>query len=118
MKRPTMVIPVLAVATATLATAASGASAGAPGSARHDRSGGWVNAWQGSPVQGATIAGSGCPADVGLKNQTVRNIVAPTAGGRVLRVRLSNAFGTTPLHLSAASVALAGTGAAAVPGST
>src|SRR3954447_5762141 len=113
MKRPLMVIPVLAVATTTLSTAASGASAGAPGSATHDRPGGsWVNAWQGSPVQGATIAGSGCPADQGLKDQTVRNIVAPTVGGRLIRVRLSNAFGTVPLRVAAASVALAGTGAA------
>ena len=77
----------------------------------------WVNAWQGSPVPGGTIAGSGCPADQGLTNQTVRNIVFLSAGGDQVRVRLTNAFGTRPLRVGAASVAVAGSGAAIVSGS-
>ncbi len=90
------------------------ASASGPGNAA---AGPWVNAWQGSPVEGATIAGSGCPADQGLDNQTVRNIVFLSAGGGQVRVRLTNAFGKVPVRIGAASVALAGDGAAAVPGS-
>ena len=76
-----------------------------------------MNAWQGSSVQGATIPGSGCPADQGLDNQTVRNVVFLSAGGDQVRVRLTNSFGTVPLRIGAASVALAGDGAATVPGS-
>ena len=90
------------------------ANASGPGNAA---AGPWVNAWQGSPVEGATIAGSGCPADQGLDNQTVRNIVFLSAGGGQVRVRLTNAFGKVPVRIGAASVALAGDGAAAVPGS-
>jgi lysophospholipase L1-like esterase len=78
----------------------------------------WVNAWQGSPVGGGTIPGASCPADKGLDNQTVRNVVFLSAGGDRIRIRLSNAFGTRPLQVGTTSVALAGTGAATVPGST
>src|SRR4051812_7002910 len=53
----------------------------------------WVNAWQGSPVGGGTIPGASCPADKGLNNQTVRNIVFLSAGGDRIRVRVTNAFG-------------------------
>lgn len=74
--------------------------------------GNWANAWQGSPVQGDTIPGAPCPADKGLDAQTVRNVVFTSAGGNMVRVRLTNAFGTAPLQVGAASVALAGQGAA------
>jgi lysophospholipase L1-like esterase len=90
------------------------ASASGSGNAVPDR---WVNAWQGSPVEGGTIAGSGCPADQGLDNQTVRNIVFLSAGGGQVRVRLTNAFGKVPVRIGTASVAIAGDGAAAVPAS-
>jgi lysophospholipase L1-like esterase len=105
----------LAVAAAVLvAVPASAVTTGAvPASApAADR---WVNAWQGSPVGGGTIPGSSCPADQGLDNQTVRNVVFLSAGGDRVRVRISNAFGTAPLRVGAASVALAGTGAATGP---
>ena len=59
-----------------------------------------------------------CPADTGLNNQTVRNIAFTTAGGNQVRVRLTNAFGAQPLRVGAASVAVAGPGSAALPGST
>jgi len=77
-----------------------------------------VNAWQGSPVPGGTIPAPAftCPADKGLNNQTVRNIVFLTAGGDRVRVRLTNAFGSRPLRVGAASVAIAGRRATSVPG--
>jgi lysophospholipase L1-like esterase len=100
-------------------------TAGAPAAAAADRSANssgrarprWVNAWQGSPVQGGTFPGAPCPADKGLNHQTIRNVVFVTAGGNRVRVRLTNAFGSTPLQVGAASVARAGTGAASAPGS-
>jgi hypothetical protein len=114
---------VLAVAAATLATvpasaAASASGAIAPGGARGHAQARWVNAWQGSPVPGGTIPGPAfnCPADKGVNNQTVRNIVFLTAGGDRVRVRLTNAFGARPLRVGAASVAIAGTAPRRFPG--
>jgi lysophospholipase L1-like esterase len=88
---------------------ASGAPAGSASGHR------WVNAWQGSPTAGGTFSHASCPADTGLKDQTVRNIVFISAGGHELRVRISNAFGALPLQVGAASVAVQKQGAATVP---
>lgn len=110
----------LAAAVALLAAvpaSASGRSPADPGR-QQGPSSRWVSAWQGSPVGGGTIAGAACPADKGLDDQTVRNVVFLSAGGDRVRIRLSNAFGTRPLQVGTASVAVAGTGAATVPGST
>jgi lysophospholipase L1-like esterase len=107
----------LAAVASALVFAASGYAASSSARASHGAVR-WVNAWQASPAPGGTIPGSDCPADMGLNNQTVRNIAFTTAGGSWVRVRLSNAFGAQPLQVGAASVAIAGTGAAAVPGST
>jgi lysophospholipase L1-like esterase len=76
----------------------------------------WVNAWQGSPTAGGTFSHASCPADTGLQDQTVRNIVFLSAGGHVLRARVSNAFGALPLQVGAASVGIQEVGAATVPG--
>ena len=40
-----------------------------------------------------------------LRDATLRQVVHLTVGGSQLRVRLSNAFGTQPLHLTAVHVA-------------
>jgi lysophospholipase L1-like esterase len=113
-------LPPAALAPATLSTGTATAVTTAS-DANHRRAGArprWVNAWQGSPVGGGTIAGAACPADKGLDHQTVRNVVFVSAGGDRVRVRLTNAFGAKPLQVGAASVAVAGAGAASVPGSS
>jgi lysophospholipase L1-like esterase len=46
-----------------------------------------------------------------LQDQTVRNIVFSSASGEEVRVRFTNTFGTAPLQIGAASIAVAGTGA-------
>ena len=51
-------------------------------------------------------------------NQTFRMIVKPDLWGQVLRVRLSNAFGTQPVTFSAVSIALQKHEANIVPGSS
>ena len=76
----------------------------------------WVAAWQGSPTPGGTFFSPGCPSDVGLNNQTIRNIVFMSMGGEAVRVRISNAGGSVPLNVGAATVAIAGMGASAVAG--
>jgi lysophospholipase L1-like esterase len=69
----------------------------------------WVTAWQAAMQPGQP------PADV-AGGATLRMIVRPQVTGAQVRVRLSNAYGTGPLHVDAASAARAGEGAALVPG--
>ena len=52
----------------------------------------------------------------GFDNQTLREIVYPSAGGSQVRVRLSNVFGTQPLVVGAASIGVQLAGANVVPG--
>ena len=75
----------------------------------------WVGTWASSPVQGSTTAT--CPAGAAaITSQTVRNIVFTSVGGKQVRVRLTNAFGTAALTVGAASIAVEDTGAGTVPG--
>lgn len=83
-----------------------------------DQNGHWVASWQGSPMTGGTFFSPGCPSDVGLNNQTVRNVIFLSAGGNKVRVRLSNAYGSNPLNVGAATVAISAGGAATIPGTT
>ena len=66
----------------------------------------WLGVWAASP-SGARNAG--------FADQSLRLIVTPTAGGRRVRVRLSNRFGDGPVTFSAASIARRAAGAALVP---
>jgi lysophospholipase L1-like esterase len=56
-------------------------------------------------------------ANSGLNAQTVREIARISIGGHRIRVRLSNAYGSRPLIVGAAHVALHGVGPAIVAGS-
>jgi lysophospholipase L1-like esterase len=69
----------------------------------------WTGSWESAP--------SGTAA--ALPGAAIRNVVHLSLGGRVLRVRLTNRFGTRPLVLGAVTVALRrpGGGPDAVPGS-
>ena len=64
--------------------------------------GGWVGSWASS--QQIPEAANALPAEA-LRDATLRQIVHLTAGGRELRVRVSNAFGTAPLSILAVHVA-------------
>ncbi|WP_307624267.1 SGNH/GDSL hydrolase family protein [Streptomyces sp. V3I7] len=66
----------------------------------------WTGTWETAP-SGTTAA---------LPGAAIRNVVHVSAGGRVLRIHLSNRLGTRPLTLDAATVALRATGPDAVPG--
>jgi lysophospholipase L1-like esterase len=57
------------------------------------------------------------PAPPTINNQTVRMIVHTSIAGRRARVQLSNAFGTTALHIGAAHIALRDKGSSIVAGS-
>jgi lysophospholipase L1-like esterase len=64
----------------------------------------WVGTWTASPAppEGLGIA---------VSNRTIRQIVHVTIGGRRMRVRLANTFGTVPLRIDAVAVALVAGGA-------
>ncbi len=94
--------------------AAAGLALTVPGTATAATA--WVAGWSVSPVVGSTIPGNTCPAGAGLTNQTVRNVVFLSAGGDQVRVRLTNTFGTKPLAVDHASVAVQGNGATPAAG--
>src|SRR5689334_4012864 len=61
----------------------------------------WVGTW-------ATAPSSAVPGtETGYPNYSMRNIVHVSAGGREIRVRLSNAYGRTPVSFGAVTVARA-----------
>src|SRR4029450_10105307 len=49
-------------------------------------------------------------------NQTLREIVRTSVGGDQVRVRIANTFGTAPLVIAAAHVAVSGGGSTIIPG--
>ncbi len=65
----------------------------------------WVATWA-TAVQQPRAGAQPTPATTGFTDQTVRMIVHTTVGGRGARVLLSNTFGTKPLSIGAAHIAL------------
>ena len=68
----------------------------------------WVGTWTAAPAPAEGAA---------FSNHTLRMTPRVSIGGRKLRVRISNAYGTRPLAIGAACVGLRSTGSALVPGS-
>lgn len=65
----------------------------------------WYASWAASPMNSHSFPTSViAPTITTLSNQTLRQIVTISRGGAELRVRFSNEFGTTILHIGAASV--------------
>ena len=73
-------------------------------------SSGWAETWAASPTQPTHDVVS--QAGTGFHDQTIRNIVFTSIGGREVRIRLSNVFGTRPLVIGKATVGAVATGAA------
>jgi lysophospholipase L1-like esterase len=71
----------------------------------------WISTWTASPQSPRGVI------PTSFSNQTVRQIVRVSLGGHKVRIRLSNEFGTKPVLIGAASVALAGGRANIVSGS-
>ena len=80
--------------------------------------GDWIETWTASP-QPVWDADFFLPINIprALRNQTVRQIARVSIGGNRVRVVLSNEYGSRPLVIGAAHVALAGSNAAIVAGS-
>jgi hypothetical protein len=80
--------------------------------------GDWIDSWTASP-QDIWDAEFFVPIGVprAVRNQTVRQIAAFSIGGKRLRVVLSNEYGSKPLGIGAAHIALAASGSSIVDGS-
>lgn len=87
----------------------------AAGASCQSAAGHWVTSWGASPH--APIQFPGTPPGPAYENQTIRMVVRPSAGGEQVRIRLSNAFGTTALKIGAARLALSGQGSKIVQSS-
>jgi lysophospholipase L1-like esterase len=89
-----------------------------PGRAQRADTGDWIETWTASP-QPVWDAEFVVPINIprALRNQTVRQIARVSIGGNRVRVVLSNEYGSRPLVIGAAHVALAASGATIVAGS-
>ncbi|MFE0762937.1 SGNH/GDSL hydrolase family protein [Streptomyces smyrnaeus] len=91
-----------------------------PQRADRDRHDGWTSAWGAAvqrPTPGTADTGPNWSKE-GFDNDSLRQIVRVTTGGRQLRVRLSNRYGRTPLRIRSAAVARTAKGAATRPGTS
>ena len=71
--------------------------------AKDKHQGRWVGTWSASP--------QAADAPIQIDGQTVRQVVHTSVGGEDVRIRLSNAYGVTPLVIGSAHVALSAGGA-------
>ncbi|MEU6879836.1 SGNH/GDSL hydrolase family protein [Streptomyces sp. NPDC046712] len=76
----------------------------------------WHAAWGAAPQLPST-GFTGNWSQEGFSRQTLRQVVRVTEDGERVRIRLSNAYGTSPLAVTGATVARTDTGAAVEPGS-
>ena len=86
--------------------------------ARSAESGGWIGTWAASPQpvwEGDFFAPLNIPRS--MWNQTVRQIAHISIGGSRVRIVLSNEYGTRPLTIGAAHIAVAGRGSSIAAGS-
>src|SRR5215831_5246421 len=64
----------------------------------------WISSWTASPQAPRGVM------PTSFSNRTIRQVVHLSIGGNKIRLRLSNEFGTKPVLIGAASVAMAGAG--------
>ncbi|SDK40752.1 SGNH/GDSL hydrolase family protein [Streptomyces indicus] len=108
----TLGLTLLAGTEATAGPAADPAAAPASAS----RTSAWTAAWAASPQrpsEGFTANWS----QQGFSHQTLRQVVRVSEAGERARIRLSNAYGAGPLHITGATIARSGEGAAVEKGS-
>ena len=101
-----------------MAIALAGALVSPIVAARAAGDGEWIGTWAASPQP---VWDADFPIPTGfprtLWNQTIRQIAAVSIGGKRVRVVLSNEYGTRPLVVGAAHVAVSSKGAAIEAGS-
>ena len=98
----------LAVGFAVIADGAPASGATSAGTTR------WVGTWESAQVQPAATGLSA----TGFTDRTVRDIVHTSVGGREIRIRISNVFGSAPLVVSDVHIAISVSGAETKMGTT
>jgi lysophospholipase L1-like esterase len=73
----------------------------------------WVTSW--STAVHAPLPFPGLPPSPVFENQTIRMVIRSTVGGDRLRIRFSNDYGTRPLAIGSAHVAITRQGGSIVP---
>ncbi|MEU6824035.1 SGNH/GDSL hydrolase family protein [Streptomyces atriruber] len=108
---------------AALALTAGLAVTGAQASSGHHEKGkgagqgsSWTAAWASAP-QRPSIGFKPNWSEAGFDGQTLRQVVRVTEGGDRARIRLSNAYGSSPLRIESATIARTEKGAAVEKGS-
>ncbi|MFJ3876118.1 SGNH/GDSL hydrolase family protein [Streptomyces sp. NPDC090077] len=109
-KKTALAVPLAAALLAVAGTT----TAAAPAAARTTP---WHSAWGASPQAPTHTDWFPNWSEEGFRNQSVRQVVRAGAEGTELRVRLTNAYGKTPLRITGATVARSAGGAAVLPGS-
>jgi lysophospholipase L1-like esterase len=66
----------------------------------------WVGTWGAAPLPPGPVMGPGPAPQTKFSNQTLRQIVRISTGGNRVRIRFTNEYGTKPLTIGAARVAL------------
>ncbi len=77
----------------------------------------WIATWAASPSLPIADSAQMKTRKLDLSNQTAREIVHASLGGDTVRVKFSNVFGTEPLKIGAAHIALSAGAGAITPGS-
>jgi len=79
----------------------------------------WAATWASAMQQPVAANGTTGPnwSMTGFNHQTVRQVVRISRGGGQVRIRLSNLYGTTPLPITGATIAVTRDGASVEPGS-
>ena len=65
----------------------------------------WITSWSAAPVNPMPAFGP-FPATPSYTNRTFRQTLRLSAGGSAFRIRISNAYGTEPLEIGAARIAI------------
>src|SRR6516225_1547579 len=110
-----------AAATALAGLSLAPAASAAADSAGHGAAGKWVSTWAASAMAATPANLALFPGDVssaGFTDQTVRNIVWTSDGGRAARVRLSNAFGTQAITFDHVDIGVSAGGASVAAGTS
>ena len=102
-RRQTVVVTLVVALAAAFIPACGGAQDGGNGNT-------WVGTWATSPIV-LPASPDGAPQGLGpapprIQDQTVRQIVHTSIGGSAVRVAVTNLFGSQPLEIGAAHVAL------------
>src|ERR1700678_3848759 len=99
-------LSVVALAILTSLVGCSGSQGPAPMASSAPADSQWVVAWGASPQNALST-----PENLGGKEQTFRFMILPTIGAAEERVHFSNYFGTTPITIASARLAVALTAA-------